>query len=266
LIPFFIVSTIILIAFSFLFLVNRYDTEMDEYQEYQTLADSFGYVFGTFVGSLGDDTLTWLDVVFATISIIVLLNVAIAIVNHNWRSANTKASRDFWVDRLNTVLELAYSDGCCGSRSSKYPTDVTGVSRFLDAKKEMLQANQHRQISLWDLASYYILYTLLFIVGLLTFGLLWPQELRRRLFAAPIISQSKTDKAVIAVFERKMQILEDTIEWHQRLMDRKMQDEFDELKEVLLRTQGPKARGLEGARVNWTGTPQRFPPGEILVE
>lgn len=68
-------------------------------------------------------------------------------------------------------------------------------------------------------------------------------------------------------------MLEENMEWNQRLMDRKMHEEFDDLKSLIVGLQGNKeskdgkkgSSGNEGSRVDWSGRAQPFPPTEILV-
>jgi hypothetical protein len=253
------VTGVILLAFAFLLFVNRYGTDMDE--EHDTLWDSFGYAFATFVRTPGS-TSNWLDITFATVSVIVLLNVAIAIVNQNWMTANSKASKDFWIDRLNTILEL----GRGGTR--KFVPVDTCWNNLMGSHNEALKNGY--SLSLMERMAYCLLYFATFLLGLLTFGFLWPLEMRRHLFAAPVeSSKKKLEHELVASFERKIQMLEDSMEWNQRLLEGKIHDEFDELKSLIVSLQhmNHKAspRGNDGARVNWTGKPQPFPPNEIFV-
>jgi hypothetical protein len=259
LIPFAIVSGVILLAFAFLFFVNRYGTDMDE--EHDTLWDSFGYTFATFVRT-PDSSSNWLDITFATASVIVLLNVVIAIVNQKWMTANSKASKDFWIGRLNTILEL----GRGGSR--KFVPVDTCWNNLMGSHNEALKNGD--SLSLMDRMAYCLIYSATFLLGLLTFGFLWPLEMRRHLFAAPVeSSKKKSEPELVASFERKIQMLEDSIEWNQRLLEGKIHDEFDELKSLIVSLQDmnhkASARSNDGARVNWTGKPQPFPPSEIFV-
>ena len=82
LIPFGVLSALVLGVFSFMFFVQRHDCPVDESDEfvYNTLWNSFLSTFSSFVGD-PPTARNWLDILFGVVMIIVLLNVVIAIVN-----------------------------------------------------------------------------------------------------------------------------------------------------------------------------------------
>lgn len=238
--------------------VKRYGTDVEE--ELDTFRDSFGYVFAVFL-STPDSTSDWLDLVFAAVSVIVLLNVAIAIVNQNWVAANAKASKLFWIDRLNTILELgrgasrkwAPADTCCNSCMGRHKEASGSARPLMQSAKEGLA------------------YCATFMLGLVTFGWFWPLEMRRHFFpVATEPSNMNRNDELVECLERKIQVLEESIKWNQRMLENKVHDEFDELKSLIVSVQNlqhkaPASKSNDGARVNWTGKPQPFPPSEILV-
>ncbi|CAJ1943237.1 unnamed protein product [Cylindrotheca closterium] len=263
LVPFFFITGIVIVAFAFFFFVNRYNTDLDIDLEHQTLVGSLTFVFHIIVGR-PDETLDWLDATFSILTILVLLNVAIAIVTQNWQVSTSRASNQFWVDRLDAIIEYR-------SRGTPSPNPANRLWEHVTASFH--DGRQHE--SLFDKSRFCILYLDFFLVGLATCGYLWPQEIRRDLFYAPLnlgSTDGNQEMDLVAMLERKIQLLEENMEWNQRLMDRKMHEEFDDLKSLLVGLQDNSAKKpskLSGsgnsARVDMSGKPQPFPPTEILV-
>mmetsp|Transcript_10672 Transcript_10672/g.25789 ORF Transcript_10672/g.25789 Transcript_10672/m.25789 type:complete len:276 (-) Transcript_10672:656-1483(-) len=266
LVPFFIITGIVIVAFAFFFFVNRYNTELDIHLEHETLAGSLNFAFSTIVGR-PDETINWLDATFSILTILLLLNVAIAIVNQNWQVSTSRASKQFWFDRLDAIIEYR-------SRGTPSPNPANRLWEHVTRSWHDDLQNE----SLFDKARYHIMYLAFFLVGLVSLGYLWPQEIRKDLFYAPLSlgsSEGNQETDVVAMLERKIQLLEENMEWNQRLMDRKMHEEFDDLKSLLVGLQGTsgnknsKLSKLSGsgnsARVDMSGKAQPFPPAEILV-
>eukprot|EP00980_Cylindrotheca_fusiformis_P001598 scaffold363_cov56-Cylindrotheca_fusiformis.AAC.17 len=258
LIPFAIVSGIILLAFAFLFFLNNNDSVDAELEDF---GDAIRYSLAVFV-RLPDTTSNWLDVAFATISVIVLWNVAIAVVNQNWVDAKAQASKAFWIERLDIILEL----GRKGDDSDRKWTPPKMLMRCPE--------HQDKGSSIFVSMQNWLKCSVLFLLGLVSFGLIWPLEMRRFLFSAPINGGSETESAneIVERLERKIQSLEETLEAnHQLLLERKSENQLDELKSLIMKMQGMNPNQArwktttESARVNWTGKPQVYPPSEMLV-
>lgn len=260
------VTVIVIIAFAFFFFIDRYNTDLDIHFEHQTLAGSLNFVFSAILGR-PDETLNWLDATFSILTILLLLNVAIAIVIQNWQVSTSRALKQFWIDRLDAIIELR-------SRGTPFPNPANRL--WEHATVSLNDDLQHE--SIFDKSQYCILYIGFFVVGLVTLGYLWPQEIRRDLFYAPLSlgsAEGNQETDVVAMLERKIQLLEQNMEWNQRLMDRKMHEEFDDLKSLLVGLQGnsgnknPKPSKPPGSgnstRVDMSGKARPFPPTEILV-
>ena len=77
LVPFFIVSSLLLLAFAYGFYVQGNES-------CETITKCYGYVLAGFFNGSDDDTDDLLDIMFGVIAIVVLLNVVIAIVSEAW--------------------------------------------------------------------------------------------------------------------------------------------------------------------------------------
>ena len=98
LVPFGVSTFLVLSAFSFMYFVDRYDPNgsVDNGDDsYQSLLDSFLSVFSSFVGEPARAE-NWLDIFFGIVTVVILLNIVIAIVTSEWDDATRKASRVFW--------------------------------------------------------------------------------------------------------------------------------------------------------------------------
>ena len=202
--------------------------------------------------------------IFSILAILVLLNVAIAIVTQNWKSSISEASRRFWVDRLHAIAEYR-------SRGSPSPNPANSLWERLTGE---LSEDLSQEL-LFNKVRYLFLYLVFFLAGLPTLGLLWPQEMRRHIFYAPRkrgSSATGDEAGLVGLLEGKISLLEENMEWNQRLMDRKMREEFDDLKSLITSLQGSGSNkeskhmkrpssGDDGR----SGKAKPFPPTEILV-
>jgi len=127
LIPFFIIASLLLLAFAYAFLIQGNPA-------CPNLLDCYAWTLqGFFSGS--DDTDDILDVLFGVVAIVVLLNVVIAIVSEAWDSAATRAINLFWKFRLDFLAEarfFAYMDKrlCRGGI-------VEGMGDYIDTLKDV---------------------------------------------------------------------------------------------------------------------------------
>merc|ERR1740124_648973 len=97
-VPFFIVSLLLLLAFAYCFRV------WVEQEECTNLGKCFMWVLqGFFSGS--DAVMNSIDVIFGIIAIVIVLNVVIAIVDEAWTSAAEEAMRLYWDFRLDFMSE-----------------------------------------------------------------------------------------------------------------------------------------------------------------
>ena len=97
LVPFFIVSSLLLLAFT-------YSYRMRGTEACDTLGTCFQFTLqGFFSGS--DETSNLLDMTFGIVVSIVLLNVVIAVVGDAWDSATERASELYWSYRVSYLIE-----------------------------------------------------------------------------------------------------------------------------------------------------------------
>lgn len=139
LIPFFIVSLLVLAAFAQAYRVdvNFQSPPTDGWGEdsmHGQCLDSFGSCFlavlqGFFGGPDGTSGRT--DIMFGIIVAIVLLNVVIAIVSDSWEDSKAKASTAFWRSRVNWLAE----SGWMQVKESTLTKKKIGIFEWIDRLK-----------------------------------------------------------------------------------------------------------------------------------
>jgi hypothetical protein len=170
--------------------------QLEENSCYRTFYDAFLFVFSSFVGD-PEPAEDPLDIIFGVIMIIVLLNVVIAIVSSSWENA------------VNTSLILLVTHRFHLLRRSNdfemyLPAWIKGewfVDRKMDEMLNSSIAKIRDEYDFWMGTNrchpacflYSFLYTmssilqplitgLMWLLGLVTFGLLWPNYVRKNLF------------------------------------------------------------------------------------
>jgi len=199
--PFGIVTAIVLVAFSFMYYVKNYGEE-----GFETFVDSFYTVFTRFVGDF-EEASDVLDLAFGVVSVMVLLNVLIAIVSTSWENAVNKSLILLCRHRLELLQQV---DAIIPSRGfstfrfipTAYDEDFNKFvednifskirpfsvrddhTRQLDGDDEEDEQWQHHII-------WFIIYVPIralvvvapWLLGAATFGLLWPKHIREALFS-----------------------------------------------------------------------------------
>jgi len=131
LIPFLIVSILLLIAFAYSFWVSKIEDCETIYMCISWLATSvFAYVPSEKAG--------WLVTIFGIMVIIVLLNVVIAIVGQAWNLAAIKSTKLFWKYRLRKIAELKYTDKFQGAH---FQLSNTRLMRYIDSMENVSYRN-----------------------------------------------------------------------------------------------------------------------------
>ena len=111
LVPFFIVSGLLLLAFAYGFRVAHYshlkDCDDDECVSVctETLTQCYYWVLGGFFSGADSTESATLDLLFGLTAIIVLLNVVIAIVSDAWELSTLQSQALFWKFRLDFLSE-----------------------------------------------------------------------------------------------------------------------------------------------------------------
>mmetsp|Transcript_742 Transcript_742/g.1282 ORF Transcript_742/g.1282 Transcript_742/m.1282 type:complete len:1166 (-) Transcript_742:127-3624(-) len=156
LIPFFIVSILVLAAFTQAYRVDvNFHPSSDEFGEdslHGQCLDSFGGCFmavlqGFFGGPDGTTGIT--DILYGILVVVVLLNVVIAIVSDSWEDSKAIASTAFWRSRINWLAES-------GLMQAKQATLVKKKIPFLEWIDQMKWIPLNDNIS-WNKDEPYIL-------------------------------------------------------------------------------------------------------------
>ena len=102
LVPFFIVSAFLLLAFAYGFRVSG-----EHGNVCSSMHECYAWTLQRFFNG-SDETSDFLDILFGIIAIIILLNVLIAIVSEAWGTANDRAKYLFWKFRLQFLSEARF--------------------------------------------------------------------------------------------------------------------------------------------------------------
>jgi hypothetical protein len=213
-----------------MFFVDRYEED-----DYSTLLLSFLTTFSSFVGEPAKAQ-NWLDILFGIVIVIVLLNVVIAIVSREWDDATREATKIFWQYRLDFLQEISrclrkeaetdastrldkldpdgqYTDedmntflpvlGDEEENSKEIPLFFAIVSRILFEENEIAFKKdwENGDAPLWTYLVHRLIYAFWFLAGLVSFGLLWPVVIRRRVFEAAI-PQSRSNEIKKNILEK----------------------------------------------------------------
>ena len=113
LIPFFIVSSIFLISFTFGFRVVswNHDCVEDECSEMEdackgSFSECFYHVMGNFFKAGAEETGGIMEVVFGLFIILVVLTIAIAIVSDGWNEVENEAAEFYWESRISFLADI----------------------------------------------------------------------------------------------------------------------------------------------------------------
>ena len=187
-------------AFTYAYFVGRYkDRFSEEDFEYRTPLDSFRTVFGSFVG--GPETpKDLLDFLFGTLSVIILLNVVIAIVSDAWEDSGKEVVRVFWTYRLEYIYDVdtsLFTQRFSNFRSRMKAKYYTTTKKADESEMATIATSENFWRRFYhprfqnkypsDLPpilqiAYSICWGIFFLFGLVSFGLLWPMRLKTDIF------------------------------------------------------------------------------------
>jgi len=148
-IPFMIVSAILVFAFIYSFWVREGSKCSGFYECYSWI---YGAIFAFTTQDDGESTMKFLEVLFGCMIVLVLLNVIIAIVSEAWYTSAEQSTRLFWEYRLEKIDELKYTNKLT---SRHFQLSDTRVLRYIDSIENISYAND---IS-WSKAPYNIVAT-----------------------------------------------------------------------------------------------------------
>jgi hypothetical protein len=208
-----LVTGIILLAFAYAYFVQRYE---DKDSDFENFKESFFTVFGFFVGG-PERPETPVDFLFAIISVVILLNVVIAIVSNAWDDSTEETTNRFWEYRINFIEEVAYTEkvlanifGKCifwrrrGERDEyekkRGEEEETSLPKS-DNQSESGSSSSHTSVFFhvinhlthpdnvikpelggWERFWFVVAYIVLFALGLCSFGQCWPKRIRKDVF------------------------------------------------------------------------------------
>ena len=200
-----------LVFFAFMYHVYRFEEE-DQEVLYRSFDEAFFSTFSSFVGEPARAE-NWLDIVFGVVTVVILLNVVIAIVSKGWDDATQEASSAFWMYRLDFLQEI--SRGVRGQTTRKtekvvstrvlrltadmmvpiilggeeeedsdeIPCFLTTVSwLWLKSRRAVRERWDEGSAPLWTYVIHRVLYAFYFFAGLVSFGLFWPMLIRKQIF------------------------------------------------------------------------------------
>jgi hypothetical protein len=243
-----IVGAAILCAFAFIFFVSR-----DDEEDFSTFGVSVYSLFAVMIGG-PDVTDDVLDIVFGIVTIVVMLNVVIAIVSNTWDEATKKASTVFWEYRLTFIQEMSVFR----AKAEERVKSVGCLSLFVDCilkgiDKGLLFDEWSKTIekdpenySFFLMILYWIAYTIFFFAGLVSCGIFWPRSICRAVFSASVyttvqggtttvatkyvkLSADEVQKAV----EKRMNEFEKKVRTSMVTENKKLHNEIHELKDSL---------------------------------
>jgi len=147
-IPFIIVSTLLLAAFIYSFWVN-------EGPRCTTFFGCYSWIYGSifaFTTQDGEPAIQFLELLFGFMIVIVLLNVLIAIVSEAWDTSAKQSTRLFWKYRLQKIAELKFTNKLTSNHTR---LSDTSFMRYIDKIENISYTND---IS-WSKAPYHIVAT-----------------------------------------------------------------------------------------------------------
>ena len=193
LVPFIVISGLTLGAFSLMYFVQNSETLNDG--SYETLLQSYLTLFAAIMEGQDNTTDTSLDMVFAIVILILLLNVVVAIVVKAWDDAISNANKTFWRNRLNLIIDVTRHgivdkfNNASNMQRNRRTTDEDIDLSFEDTDKVWTQAKLTHFIRScgngvpkWQVIKHLLWLFLLTILGFLSFGLCWPMFVREFLF------------------------------------------------------------------------------------
>ncbi|KAL3927928.1 MAG: hypothetical protein SGBAC_012875 [Bacillariaceae sp.] len=190
LLPFMVCTSLVLLAFAFMYHVSKYDRNNplpEDRLQFDTLWLSFLSVFQMFVDA-PEETATMLDATFGIVTTIVLLNVVIAVISISWDKSTEeeKALRVFWEYRLTFIQDVTLSRKAFKSakKMKKLMRLNTFSDRFDKARSDRIERfhdpSQKNGIGLY--LFFVTQYAVYFVLGLFTFGYFWPFKIRKDIF------------------------------------------------------------------------------------
>eukprot|EP00526_Cylindrotheca_closterium_P009474 CAMPEP_0113605516 /NCGR_PEP_ID=MMETSP0017_2-20120614/2369_1 /TAXON_ID=2856 /ORGANISM="Cylindrotheca closterium" /LENGTH=431 /DNA_ID=CAMNT_0000514011 /DNA_START=32 /DNA_END=1327 /DNA_ORIENTATION=+ /assembly_acc=CAM_ASM_000147 len=262
LIPFFLVTGLILMAFAYAAFIQNFN-KIDEENpgNFKDFLASFLTLFGEFLGGPERPT-TPTDVLFGIMSVVILLNVVIAIISNAWDDSTGETTIRFWEYRLGFIEEVAYTKEvlskpvhwfryCIGmgqeaKRMSHQHVPAVLPPRPRRPKKSssMRRLKHHMTrpeddnkptLSAWEKFAFWVSYLFYLLLGLISFGLAWPRRIRKDVFGRNnkrTVVLKKEDKKINSV---KLDGIHKSV---QQLNDANMEERMKKVEADVQRVQG----------------------------
>lgn len=143
LVPFVVVSFLLVFAFSFAFYINGFDGEkcalIDDDAEddpstpgFCTIGHSMRTTMSYFYSGPEPTTLWWLDQLFGIIITVVLLNVLIAVVSDAWADNKIQSNRAYWGYRIMFLREIEFMNNLFPKTWQRHQGEQQRHRRLLD--------------------------------------------------------------------------------------------------------------------------------------
>jgi len=131
LVPFLIVSLLLLWSFVYSFFVSRIE-------ECESIFMCTSWLLTNVFAYVPSEKADWLTTIFGIMVMIVLLNVVIAIVGEAWNLAAIKSTKLFWKYRLEKIADLRYIDKFQGAH---FQLSNTRLMRYIDSMENVSYRN-----------------------------------------------------------------------------------------------------------------------------
>ncbi|KAL3933210.1 MAG: hypothetical protein SGBAC_010496 [Bacillariaceae sp.] len=273
LIPFFLVTGLILMAFAYGAYVQNFESDNEEIREnFKNFFESFLTLFGEFLGGPERPT-TAADIMFGIVSVVILLNVVIAIISNAWDDSTGETTLRFWEYRLGFIEEVAYTKEvlskpvrwfqyCFGKQKREFRqheraafsppplTRATQSKRMSKLQHHMSRPHDDNKpiLSACEKLGFWVSYLFLLLLGLCSFGQAWPNRIRKDVFGrnkgivVPKKEEKKANSATLDGIQKSVQQLSDA-QMEQRMKKveadmLRMKDTMDDVHDLLKKVAG----------------------------
>ncbi|KAL7534221.1 hypothetical protein ACHAWF_004759 [Thalassiosira exigua] len=226
----FLVFAVIFMCFSTMFFFSAVDhgdcnasEDSGEYSgDYCTLDEAMEKVYSLFFGTLEADdfdvsnpTLITLFF-FNVIVVILLLNIIIAVMSDCYADVSSQAEAVFWEHRFELIQDVDAVTNCISRLFSCFiddpikvqstQTETQGLSGTRHAWFSRIVHNQKNSFVPKPIANLFtfIIMALWVLVGLCTFGIVWPRHARRKIFAPCVSDHIAEDENLLEVEVEEM--------------------------------------------------------------
>lgn len=260
-------------AFAYGAYVQNFESDNEEIREnFKNFFESFLTLFGEFLGGPERPT-TAADIMFGIVSVVILLNVVIAIISNAWDDSTGETTLRFWEYRLGFIEEVAYTKEvlskpvrwfqyCFGKQKREFRqheraafsppplTRATQSKRMSKLQHHMSRPHDDNKpiLSACEKLGFWVSYLFLLLLGLCSFGQAWPNRIRKDVFGrnkgivVPKKEEKKANSATLDGIQKSVQQLSDA-QMEQRMKKveadmLRMKDTMDDVHDLLKKVAG----------------------------